>query len=132
MGNVNAREEAISNTASAVEDDDAEICSSREAMAASDGTHPPPPELMGQSPPHSPRATQSPLMFAPQVSPLSLSQFQIRFFPLISDLNPKVCVFRFRSFHCKDLMKSTSQTPRGCNRLLPCMKRLATSKVSPR
>lgn len=67
MGNVNAREEANSNNASAVEDDDAEICS-REAMsAASDGNHVAPPELMGQSPPHSPRATQSPLMFAPQV-----------------------------------------------------------------
>lgn len=26
------------------------------------------PEAMGQSPPHSPRATQSPLMFTPQVS----------------------------------------------------------------
>jgi 5'-AMP-activated protein kinase regulatory beta subunit len=67
MGNVNAREEANSNNASAVEDEDAEICS-REAMsAASDGNHVAPPELMGQSPPHSPRATQSPLMFAPQV-----------------------------------------------------------------
>lgn len=67
MGNVNAREEANSNNASVVEDDDAEICS-REAMsAASDGNHVAPTELMGQSPPHSPRATQSPLMFAPQV-----------------------------------------------------------------
>lgn len=71
MGNVNAREEANSNNASAVEDDDA-----REAMAAaSDGNHIAPPELMGQSPPHSPRATQSPLMFAPQVLLISDSLY---------------------------------------------------------
>ena len=34
-----------------------------------------PPDLMGQSPPHSPRATQSPLMFTPQVSSFSLCLF---------------------------------------------------------
>jgi hypothetical protein len=34
-----------------------------------------PPDLMGQSPPHSPRATQSPLMFTPQVSSFSLFLF---------------------------------------------------------
>lgn len=68
MGNVNGREDG-SNTLSAVEDDDAEN-SSREAMAAADGTH----VAMGQSPPHSPRATQSPLMFAPQVPVLPLQR----------------------------------------------------------
>ncbi|AEE83735.2 SNF1-related protein kinase regulatory subunit beta-2 [Arabidopsis thaliana] len=74
MGNVNAKENRNSNNASAVEDEDAEICS-REAMsAASDGNHVAPPELMGQSPPHSPRATQSPLMFAPQVPVLPLQR----------------------------------------------------------
>ncbi|XP_010540834.1 PREDICTED: SNF1-related protein kinase regulatory subunit beta-2 [Tarenaya hassleriana] len=68
MGNVNGREDG-SNTLSAVEDDDAEN-SSREAMAVSDGTH----VSMGHSPPHSPRATQSPLMFAPQVPVLPLQR----------------------------------------------------------
>ena len=42
-----------------------------EGMVVPDETHldylPPPPVLMGQSPPHSPRATHSPLMFTPQV-----------------------------------------------------------------
>lgn len=33
------------------------------------------PELMGQSPPHSPRATQSPLMFTPQVNSLKFLFF---------------------------------------------------------
>lgn len=39
-------------------------------------------ELMRQSPPHSPRATQSPLMFAPQVNSLKFSNFFS--FPLIT------------------------------------------------
>jgi 5'-AMP-activated protein kinase regulatory beta subunit len=40
-------------------------------MVASDDSHisypAPPPEMMGHSPPHSPRATHSPLLFTPQV-----------------------------------------------------------------
>ncbi|KDP35506.1 hypothetical protein JCGZ_08944 [Jatropha curcas] len=49
-----------------------------EGMVSSDETHlgylPPPPELMGQSPPHSPRATHSPLMFTPQVPVVPLQR----------------------------------------------------------
>ncbi|KAG2315255.1 hypothetical protein Bca4012_066060 [Brassica carinata] len=76
MGNVNARDEAnsshnLNNNASPLEDDnDGEI---HQPMSSSD-TAPPPPELMGQSPPQSPRATQSPLMFAPQVPVLPLQR----------------------------------------------------------
>ncbi|KAJ4881144.1 5'-AMP-activated protein kinase beta-2 subunit protein [Raphanus sativus] len=78
MGNVNARDEANSshhhhnNNASQLEDNnDGEI---HQPMSSSDTTAPPPPELMGQSPPQSPRATQSPLMFAPQVPVLPLQR----------------------------------------------------------
>ncbi|CAN6900254.1 unnamed protein product [Brassica oleracea] len=74
MGNVNARDEANSshnnNNASPLEDNDGEIHSRHHHQPMSSDTAPPPPpppELMGQSPPQSPRATQSPLMFTPQV-----------------------------------------------------------------
>jgi len=46
-----------------------------EGMAAPGGAHGvSPPDLMGQSPPHSPRATQSPLMFTPQVPVVPLQR----------------------------------------------------------
>ena len=65
MGNVNAREEEEEANSNHHNDNDAEIRSHQ----APDFT--PSEQLMGghhhQSPPHSPRATQSPLMFAPQV-----------------------------------------------------------------
>ncbi|XP_010538431.1 PREDICTED: SNF1-related protein kinase regulatory subunit beta-2-like [Tarenaya hassleriana] len=80
MGNVNG-----SNTLSAVEEDGAEN-SSREAMAASDGTH----VAMGHSPPHSPRATQSPLMFAPQVPVLPLQRPDEIHIPNPSWMQPSV------------------------------------------
>ncbi|KAJ6741440.1 SNF1-RELATED PROTEIN KINASE REGULATORY SUBUNIT BETA-1 [Salix viminalis] len=70
MGNVNGREEeegAISPSSGG----EGERSSSSEVMIASDESHvsypAPPPEMMGHSPPHSPRATHSPLMFTPQV-----------------------------------------------------------------
>ncbi|CAN7132205.1 hypothetical protein BRARA_H00854 [Brassica rapa] len=78
MGNVNARDEANSvhnNNASPLEDNDGEIHSRHHHQPmSSDTAPPPPPELMGQSPPQSPRATQSPLMFAPQVPVLPLQR----------------------------------------------------------
>ena len=70
MGNVNGREEeegAISPSSGG----EGERSNSSEVMVASDESHvsypAPPPEMMGHSPPHSPRATHSPLMFTPQV-----------------------------------------------------------------
>jgi len=72
MGNVNGREEeegAISP--SSVGGGEGERSDSSEVMVASDDSHisypAPPPEMMGHSPPHSPRATHSPLLFTPQV-----------------------------------------------------------------
>lgn len=63
MGNVNAREEEA-NSNHHQNDDNAATEISSHHHQASDFAAP-----MGghQSPPHSPRATQSPLMFAPQV-----------------------------------------------------------------
>ncbi|XP_065853732.1 SNF1-related protein kinase regulatory subunit beta-2 [Euphorbia lathyris] len=82
MGNVNGRgEEDGSNSTSesgggggvGVEVDEA-----GGVMVSPDETNlgylPPPPELMGQSPPHNPRATHSPLMFAPQVPVIPLQR----------------------------------------------------------
>lgn len=54
MGNVNGREE--------IGQSDVDGVGVQETMDARDG------EFMGQSPPSSPRASQSPLMFRPQVS----------------------------------------------------------------
>lgn len=81
MGNVNGREEDGANSPSGssgggvgvgVDEEGGGGKNGSEGMVAPDEAHlgylPPPPELMGQSPPHSPRATQSPLMFTPQVS----------------------------------------------------------------
>ncbi|OAY43435.1 SNF1-related protein kinase regulatory subunit beta-2 [Manihot esculenta] len=80
MGNVNGREEDGANSPSGssgggvgvgVDEEGGGGKNGSEGMVAPDEAHlgylPPPPELMGQSPPHSPRATQSPLMFTPQV-----------------------------------------------------------------
>ena len=57
MGNVNGREEGDLDSPSAGRD-----------MAAEDGGVIVDGEFMGPSPPSSPRAAQSPLMFTPQVS----------------------------------------------------------------
>ena len=74
MGNVNGREEegAISpSSGDGVGFGEGESNNSSEVMVASDESHvtypAQPPEMMGQSPPHSPRASHSPLMFTPQV-----------------------------------------------------------------
>jgi hypothetical protein len=78
MGNVNGREDGSGSPSGGeeggVEGGGGGGCL-EEGMAAPGGAHGvSPPDLMGQSPPHSPRATQSPLMFTPQVSSfLSLS-----------------------------------------------------------
>lgn len=75
MGNVNGREDG-SGSPSGGEEGGVEEGGGglEEGMAAPGGAHGvSPPDLMGQSPPHSPRATQSPLMFTPQVSSFSLS-----------------------------------------------------------
>lgn len=58
MGNVNGREDGSS--ASGIEEGESNNSVQEEGIVVSDG-------LIGQSPPHSPRATHSPLMFAPQV-----------------------------------------------------------------
>lgn len=71
MGNVNGREDG-GGSPSAPEEE------SGGGTAQEGHPHPHPhgggaaSELMGQSPPHSPRATHSPLMFTPQVSSFSL------------------------------------------------------------
>lgn len=71
MGNVNGREDgAGSNSPSTGE----ETASVQESMASQDATHPryhghadADGQFMGHSPPPSPRASHSPLMFRPQV-----------------------------------------------------------------
>ena len=73
MGNVNGREDGGGSPSAAAAEEEAG------GGTAQEGRHPPlvgggagavVAELMGQSPPHSPRATHSPLMFTPQVSSL--------------------------------------------------------------
>ncbi|KAK2652701.1 hypothetical protein Ddye_012557 [Dipteronia dyeriana] len=66
MGNVNAREDG-SSSPSGVEEGESNNSVQEEGMGAPDG-------LMGQSPPHSPRATHSPLMFTPQVPVVPLQR----------------------------------------------------------
>ncbi|KAI4298818.1 hypothetical protein L6164_032335 [Bauhinia variegata] len=77
MGNVNAREDENSNPSGAEESGG----SLQENMSAADGIgnagYRAPgvaSELIGQSPPTSPRATQSPLMFTPQVPVIPLQR----------------------------------------------------------
>jgi 5'-AMP-activated protein kinase regulatory beta subunit len=78
MGNVNGREEDFNGTVSEIssEEDGGERereggfdTVSSDCMSTPDGVveNPSPSELMGHSPPASPRTTQSPLMFSPQV-----------------------------------------------------------------
>lgn len=62
MGNVNAREGGCSDS----------LEQGIAAPVEAHGVSVSPSDLMGQTPPHSPRATQSPLMFTPQVSSFSL------------------------------------------------------------
>lgn len=64
MGNVNAREDG-NGSPSRADEESGNSGSVQEAISASNAVSS---ELMGQSPPTSPRATQSPLMFTPQVS----------------------------------------------------------------
>ncbi|KAG2241525.1 hypothetical protein Bca4012_014390 [Brassica carinata] len=73
MGNVNAREEEGNSNH---HHHHPEICSSAPHQQASDFAAPSEQQqlLMGQSPPHTPRATQSPLMFAPQVPVIPLQR----------------------------------------------------------
>lgn len=70
MGNVNAREDGTGSSTGA-EEEGGGGGSVQDAISASNAVSS---EMMGQSPPTSPRATQSPLMFTPQVS---LSSFSI-------------------------------------------------------
>lgn len=65
MGNVNAREDGSSSPSAVDEEGGGSV---QEDMAAPGHARGESSELMGQSPPHSPRATHSPLMFTPQVS----------------------------------------------------------------
>ncbi|KAG5252409.1 hypothetical protein OIU78_020195 [Salix suchowensis] len=81
MGNVNGREEegAISpSSGDGAGFGEGESNNSSEVMVASDESHvtypAQPPEMMGQSPPHSPRASHSPLMFTPQVPVVPLQR----------------------------------------------------------
>lgn len=73
MGNVNGREEDFNGTLSEASSDDGEreggFDSVSDSMSVPDGVveNPLPSEEMGHSPPASPRTTQSPLMFSPQV-----------------------------------------------------------------
>ncbi|XP_024443389.2 SNF1-related protein kinase regulatory subunit beta-2 isoform X2 [Populus trichocarpa] len=78
MGNVNGREEEGAISPSSGCGGEGESHNSSEVMVASDESHvtypAPPPEMMGHSPPHSPRATHSPLMFTPQVPVVPLQR----------------------------------------------------------
>ncbi|KAL6200860.1 hypothetical protein ACLB2K_024575 [Fragaria x ananassa] len=77
MGNVNGREDGGGSPSAAAAEEEAGGGTDQEG-------HPPPlvgggagavvAELMGQSPPHSPRATHSPLMFTPQVPVVPLQR----------------------------------------------------------
>lgn len=72
MGNVNGREDGVGgNSPSGVEEEEDGGGSAHQSMAAQDGrygNHGDGGEFMGQSPPPSPRASHSPLMFRPQAS----------------------------------------------------------------
>ncbi|PON90293.1 SNF1-related protein kinase regulatory subunit beta [Trema orientale] len=73
MGNVNAREDGSSSPSVAEEESgggSAQEGRAEQSPAPTDGV----PELMGQSPPHTPRATHSPLMFTPQVPVVPLQR----------------------------------------------------------
>ncbi|XP_028754927.1 SNF1-related protein kinase regulatory subunit beta-2-like [Neltuma alba] len=70
MGNVNAREDG-NGSPSGAEEEGGGSGSVQEAISATNNVSS---ELMGQSPPTSPRATQSPLMFAPQVPVVPLQR----------------------------------------------------------
>ncbi|XP_038712279.1 SNF1-related protein kinase regulatory subunit beta-2 [Tripterygium wilfordii] len=72
MGNVNGRDDA---SPGAVDEEEGSISNGvqEEEEGGMDAIHAPP-ELMGQSPPHSPRATHSPLMFTPQVPVVPLQR----------------------------------------------------------
>ncbi|GAU38981.1 hypothetical protein TSUD_378570 [Trifolium subterraneum] len=84
MGNVNGREEDFNGTVSEIsseEDGGREReggfdTVSSDCMSTPDGVveNPSPSELMGHSPPASPRTTQSPLMFSPQVPVVPLQR----------------------------------------------------------
>ncbi|GAV59845.1 AMPKBI domain-containing protein [Cephalotus follicularis] len=67
MGNVNAREDGSSSPS--VVDEEGNNHNGGVPVTADA-----PPVLMGQSPPHSPRATHSPLMFTPQVPVIPLQR----------------------------------------------------------
>ncbi|KAK6124749.1 hypothetical protein DH2020_041501 [Rehmannia glutinosa] len=68
MGNANGREESGSDSPSDAEEPGA----AQVSMADQDGAHGA--EYMGQSPPPSPRASQSPLMFRPQMPVVPLQR----------------------------------------------------------
>lgn len=70
MGNVNGREDG-NGSPSGAEEEGGGSGSVQEAISASNNVSS---ELMGQSPPTSPRATQSPLMFTPQVPAVPLQR----------------------------------------------------------
>ncbi|KAL5097544.1 hypothetical protein RYX36_001871 [Vicia faba] len=80
MGNVNGREEDFNGTLSEASSDDGEreggFDSVSDSMSVPDGVveNPLPSEEMGHSPPASPRTTQSPLMFSPQVPVVPLQR----------------------------------------------------------
>ncbi|KAL7088493.1 hypothetical protein ACP275_13G129900 [Erythranthe tilingii] len=70
MGNASGREEGGSDSQSGADDSD----TAQVSMADQDGAHVSYTEFMGQSPPPSPRASQSPLMFRPQMPAVPLQR----------------------------------------------------------
>ncbi|PHT30899.1 SNF1-related protein kinase regulatory subunit beta-2 [Capsicum baccatum] len=68
MGNVNGREEISGNIQSGVDGVGVGVGGVQESMDGRDG------ELMGQSPPSSPRASHSPFMFRPQIPVVPLQR----------------------------------------------------------
>ncbi|XP_015879914.2 SNF1-related protein kinase regulatory subunit beta-2 [Ziziphus jujuba] len=73
MGNVNGREDGNGNQ-SGVDEEVGGVSVQEEGMVSHGPARGESSELMGQSPPHSPRATHSPLMFTPQLPVVPLQR----------------------------------------------------------
>lgn len=95
MGNVNGREDDVNGTPSEGEEDERDSVSDCMSVPDGVGNPAPPPELMGHSPPASPRATQSPFMFTPQVSSILFYLFPVFFLLLPPSSNSWVTLFFF-------------------------------------
>ncbi|KAK7303417.1 hypothetical protein RJT34_14323 [Clitoria ternatea] len=74
MGNVNGRDDVNGTPSVTEEEEEEEDGEEQQEEEGANDNHPVPSELMGPSPPASPRATQSPFMFTPQVPVVPLQR----------------------------------------------------------